>query len=203
MDLQLRPTNPDRLWYAFNVLNWPQDELGNMQDWDNATLFDYCVANGGTDCAMSPDANGDIKFIPTLEVTLPDLSAMPRTTNGQLDNDLLASYGISIQPKGDGSYLAYVPVNLVEDPVTGEKVAFSGKLLYQAGATWQPQQVRLVWMISVLNEAGAYNGADEAAKIIRDGNGQGENSMTMLHAYDDSFYLTGMNVHEARGRKWR
>ena len=199
VDLQLRPTNPDRLWYAFNVLNWPQDELGNMQDWDNATLFDYCVANGGTDCAMSPDANGDIKFIPTLEVTLPDLSAMPRTTNGQLDNDLLASYGISIQPKGDGSYLAYVPVNLVEDPVTGEKVAFSGKLLYQAGATWQPQQVRLVWMISVLNEAGAYNGADEAAKIIRDGNGQGENSMTMLHAYDDSFYLTGMNVHEARG----
>ncbi|MCB8990047.1 MAG: hypothetical protein H6665_05455 [Ardenticatenaceae bacterium] len=199
VDLQLRPTNPDRLWYAFNVLNWPKDELGNMQDWDNATLFDYCVANGGTDCAMSPDDNGDMKFIPTLEVSLPDLSNMPRTTGGQLDTDLLSKYGISIQPKGDNTYLAYVPVNLVEDPVTGEKVAFSGKLLYQAGATWQPQQVRLVWMVSVLNEAGAYKDANEAAKIIQIGNGRGENSLTMLHAYDDAFYLTGINVHEARG----
>ncbi|MCB0033008.1 MAG: hypothetical protein KDE51_03225, partial [Anaerolineales bacterium] len=150
-------------------------------------------------CAMSPDDNGDIKFIPTLEVTLPDLSNLPRTTNGQADEALLAKYGISIQPKGDNTYLAYVPVNLIEDPATGEKVAFSAKLLYQAGATWQPQQVRLVWMVNVLNEAGAYEDAEDAAKTIGANNGQGENEVIMLHAYDDAFYLTGINVHEARG----
>ncbi len=197
VDLQLRPTNPDRLWYAFNVLNWPKDELGNMQDWDNATFFDYCLKNGGTDCTMSPDANGDIKFVPMLEVTLPNLNNLPRTSGGQLDQSLLDKYGISIQPVGNGSYYAYVPLNLVEDPVTGAKVAFQAKLVYQAGATWDAQQARLVWTVTVLNEN--YEDADAAATIIRNGGGVGQNKATILHAYSDDFYLTGLNIHESRG----
>ena len=68
VDLQLRPSNPDQLWYAFNVLNWPKDEKGNMQDWDGKTFFDPCITDGGTNCQMKPDANGDIKLVPMLEM---------------------------------------------------------------------------------------------------------------------------------------
>ncbi|MEZ4640158.1 MAG: thrombospondin type 3 repeat-containing protein [Caldilineaceae bacterium] len=64
VSLQLRPTNADQLWYAVNVLNWPKDEKGNMQDWDGKTFFDLCKKNGDPNCAMTPDANGDIKIVP-------------------------------------------------------------------------------------------------------------------------------------------
>ncbi len=197
VDLQLRPTNPDRLWYAFNVLNWPKDELGNMQDWDNATFFDHCVKTGGSNCTMSPDDNGEIKFVPMLEVALPDLSNLPRTSGNALDEALLEKYGIAIQPAGDGSYFAYIPLNLVEDPVTGAKVAFQAKLIYQAAANWTPQQARMVWVVNVLNEF--YDDAKDARTTIQAGNGVGENNFTVLHAYTDDFYLTGFNVHESRG----
>ncbi|NUM43532.1 MAG: hypothetical protein HUU38_02415 [Anaerolineales bacterium] len=198
VDVQLRPTNPDHLWYAFNVHNWPKDELGNMQDWDGATFFDHCVATSGTNCTMSPNANGDIKFVPMLEVTLPDLSNLPHTSNGELDTALLSQYNIAIQPAGGGSYYAYVPLNIVEDPVTGAKVAFQGKLIYQAAASWTPQQARLVWTVNVLNES--YKDAEAAQKIIQNGGGMGQNKTTVLHAYDDDFTLTGLNVHESRGQ---
>lgn len=195
VDLQLRPTNPDHLWYAFNVHNWPKDEKGNMQDWDNATFFDDCLKSGGTNCTMSPDDNGDIKFVPMLEVALPDLSNLPHTSNGLVDKTLLDKYGISIQSAGDGSYYAYVPLNLVEDPETGAKVAFQAKFVYQAAPSWTPQQARLVWSVAVLNEN--YEDADAAAKIIREGGGIGQNRATILHAYNDDFYLTGLNIHES------
>jgi uncharacterized repeat protein (TIGR01451 family) len=51
VELQLRPTNPDRLWYALNKLDWPADNSGNIQDLNN-----------------SPD---DITLIPMLEVLIP------------------------------------------------------------------------------------------------------------------------------------
>ncbi|RME42966.1 MAG: hypothetical protein D6791_16585, partial [Chloroflexi bacterium] len=50
--LQLRPTNPEHLWYTLNRLDWPQDEAGNIKDVDN-----------------SPD---DLQLVPMLEVTIPD-----------------------------------------------------------------------------------------------------------------------------------
>ncbi len=194
VSVQLRPTNPDHLWYAFNVMNWPKDEKGNMQDWDNKTLFDYCVATGGSNCNMTPDANGDIKLVPMLEVQLNDLSSLPRTTGGALDTQLLAKYSISVQPAGNGGYYVYVPLNLVEDKDTGQKVAFSAQLLYQTGATWQPQQVRLSWGVQVLNEQ--YANPDAYAAVT---NKIAGNKLTILHAYYNDFYLTGLNVREDRG----
>jgi hypothetical protein len=197
VDLQLRPTNPDRLWYAFNVLNWPKDEKGNVQDWDGMTFFDYCKRTGGSDCAMSPDDNGDIKLVPMLEVALPDLSSLPRQANGALDKTLLQNYGIVIQPAGDGSYLAYVPLTLVEDPSTGSKVAFQGQLVYQAGSQWRPQAVRLVWTVNLLNEQ--YTDPEAAKKVFATNGGKGNNQNIILHAYYDEFQLTGLNVREDRG----
>lgn len=197
VNLQLRPTNPEQLWYAFNVLNWPKDEKGNMQDWDNKTFFDYCKKIGGSNCTMSPDDNGDIKIVPMLEVTLPDQGGLPRTTTGAIDTDLLDNYGISVQPAGNGGYLLYAPLTLVEDSVTNNKVAFNTQLIYQNAATWQPQQVRLTWLVQTLNEI--YNSPEAANKALKEGNGAGQNKPTVLHAYYTDFYLTGLNVREDRG----
>ncbi|MBI1298362.1 hypothetical protein GC175_25795, partial [bacterium] len=197
VSLQLRPTNPDQLWYAFNVLNWPQDEKGNMQDWDNKTFFDYCRSTGGVNCTMSPDDNGDIKIVPMLEVTLPDQNGLPRTANGSIDTDLLTKYGIDVRPAGNGGYLIYAPLTLVEDEVTGNKVAFSTQLIYQNAATWKPQQVRLTWLVQVLNET--YNSPEAAEEILKAGNGTGQNQQTVLYAYYTDFHLTGLNVREDRG----
>jgi hypothetical protein len=197
VSLQLRPTNPDQLWYAFNVLNWPKDEKGNMQDWDNRTFFTHCLRNGGTNCTMSPDDNGDIKIVPMLEITLPDQSSLPRTANGSIDTDLLGKYNISVRPAGNGGYLLYAPLNLVEDEVTGNKVAFNAQLIYQNSAAWKPQQVRLTWLVQVLNET--YNSPEAGRKALKDGNGTGNNQATVLHAYYTDFQLTGLNVREDRG----
>ncbi len=51
VELQLRPTNPDHLWYTLNKLDWPADNGGNIRDLNN-----------------SPD---DINLIPMLEVMIP------------------------------------------------------------------------------------------------------------------------------------
>lgn len=51
VELQLRPTNLDHLWYTLNALDWPADNAGQIRDLDN-----------------SPD---DINLIPMLEVLLP------------------------------------------------------------------------------------------------------------------------------------
>ncbi|MBI1293407.1 hypothetical protein GC175_00430, partial [bacterium] len=197
LNLQLRPTNADQLWYAFNVLNWPQDEEGNMQDWDNKSFFDVCHANGGTNCTMSPDDNGDIKIVPMLEITLPDQSNLPRTANGAIDTDLLSTYGASVRPAGNGGSLLYVPLNLVLDEITGNKVAFSAQIVYQNAADWKPQQLRLAWLVQVLNET--YNSPETANQAIQEGNGTGQNQQTVLYAYYTDFHLTGLNVHENRG----
>ena len=197
VDLQLRPTNPDRLWYAFNVLNWPKDEKGNIQDWDGATYFDFCQKNGGSNCRMSPDANGDILLVPMVEVTLTDLSNLPRKSDGSLDTEMLALYNIAIQPGGNGTHLAYVPINVVDDPVTGNKVAFQAQLLYQAGAKWSAQSVRLVWTINMLNEQ--YADAQIAKEAMDKNGGMGNNQSVIIHAYYDDFQVTGLNVREDRG----
>lgn len=85
----------------------------------------------------------------------------------------------------------------MEDSVTSNKVAFNTQLIYQNAATWQPQQVRLTWLVQTLNEI--YNSPEAANKALKAGNGIGQNKPTVLHAYYTDFYLTGLNVREDRG----
>ncbi len=193
VDLQLRPTAANHLWYAFNVLNWPKDQKGNMQDWDGKTFFDICKAAGGSNCNMSPDANGDIKLVPMLEVAIPNLSNLPRTANGSLNTQLLQNYNISVQPAGDGSYLLYVPLNLVEDSLTGQKVAFQAQLVLQPGSTVPSLKTRLAWSVHVLQESFASEDEFKSAAPAS------LNRNTILHAYYDDFQLTGLNVREDHG----
>ncbi|MEZ4834202.1 MAG: hypothetical protein R2873_19830 [Caldilineaceae bacterium] len=119
----------------------------------------------------------------------------PRTSGGDIDTALLDNYNISVRPAGNGGYLLYAPLTLVEDEVTGNKVAFNAQLLYQSAATWKPQQVRLSWLVQVLNET--YKSPEDAEKALA--GMAGDNRVTVLHAYYSDFYLTGLNVREDRG----
>lgn len=71
VDLQLRPTNPDHLWYSLSVLDWPTtDHLGQVQRVFTSTL--------GT---QGSAANGDMRLVPMLEVELTGTNLpLPLTT---------------------------------------------------------------------------------------------------------------------------
>src|SRR6185436_17148452 len=46
VDFQVRPTNENHLRFAFNVLDWPRDDAGQVQDVDGKTFADLAAAQG-------------------------------------------------------------------------------------------------------------------------------------------------------------
>ena len=49
VEFQLRPFNDDHLSYAQNVLDWPEDRQGQIQDADGQSYADkYGIAGSGT-----------------------------------------------------------------------------------------------------------------------------------------------------------
>jgi hypothetical protein len=73
----LRPQNEKQLWYAFNVLDWPQDSQGQVRDVDGKTYADVATSTGRTPDAS--EANGDMKLLPMLEIRMPANGAnLPR-----------------------------------------------------------------------------------------------------------------------------
>ncbi len=191
LEFQVRPTNPDHLWYAFNVLDWPQgDDEGQVRDVDGATF-----ASGDMDAAPT-EANGDLKLVPMLEILL----------TGETDNlppaSELSNYGIAIQTAqqaGSASGItqtvkaAYLPLQLVIDPRSGARQAFYGKMLYRPAAEWgDAQEVRLVWaiqgLVDVCQEEGEAGCSDYE-----------HNQVQVLHTYYDEWFLAGLSVREDHG----
>ncbi len=205
VEFQLRPTNPDRLWYAFNVLNWPAGDhrgqvLRDVRGVNDAqTFFDVCVQNAvaqgndpNTVCSMSPDDNGDIKFVPMLEI-----QTAYYNNNLPSDADLQQFGGISVRRLSASSYspkAVYVPLNLVVEPNTEDRVAFYGKMLYKPGTNWgTAQQVRLVWVVQMLVDVCAeYDGGLCVSYDTH-------NAIQPVHTYYDDWKLTALNVREDRG----
>ena len=66
VEYQLRPTNPDHLWYALATRDWPRDEEGQMQDRDSKTFLDV-----NPNSSAPQDAYGDVRLVPMLEVAIP------------------------------------------------------------------------------------------------------------------------------------
>jgi len=196
VEFQLRPSNPKHLWYAFNVFNWPEDNQGQIQDTDDATFYDVCMQvsdNPDMDCdSASPNANGDLKLIPMLEIRF----------SGEPDNlpdeeTLSEMYGVSIQPlQADGSEkAAYVPLQLVSNSHDGARQAFYAKMFYLPTGAWNPQQVRLVW---------ALQGLVDECLAFEDGqcSEYGDmNQVMVVHTYYDDWYLTGLNIREDHGQQ--
>ncbi|HRI56354.1 MAG TPA: hypothetical protein PK170_04575, partial [Anaerolineae bacterium] len=187
------------------VLDWPSgDTKGQVQRAgrgpnDPQTYFDVCVqqaVSNGQDpnavCSMTPDDNGDIKLIPMLEIQTGGFN------NNLPDDPALEQFG-GIAVRSLGAYygapkVAYVPLNVVTEPNSGDRVAFYGKMLYRPGSTWgTAQQVRLVWVVQMLlDNCAEYDGG----VCVRY---DSYNSIQPVQTYYDDWKLTGLNIREDRG----
>jgi hypothetical protein len=191
VEFQLRPTNPDHLWYAFNVLDWPTDNQAQVQDNDNKTFYDL-----DPNTALSPNSNGDLKLVPMLEIRISgDRTNLP----SQVEQE---HYGIFVVDMNqDGSDKAvYVPLNLVTDQDQDERsksrVAFYGKMLYRPEESWgNAQQVRLVWLVQALVDICAEDGYKDGTCIRY----EKYNQLQVIHTYYEAWRLTGLNVREDHG----
>ncbi len=207
VEFQLRPTDPDHLWYAMNVLDWPEGDLqGQIQDADGATFYD--VDNS---LDRSPNDNGDVKLVPMLEIKIsgePD--NLPPAEECEDDGETytcypdLEPYGVFVQElNDDGDKAVYVPLQLVVDRTGDEHVAFAGKMHYlpsflpsggtEGGGWGAAHQVRMVWLVKALVDVcDAYeDGRCTEYKEM--------NRVQVIHTYGDDWTLTGLDVREDHG----
>lgn len=184
VEFQLRPTDPNHLWYAMNVLDWPKgDGQGQMQDEDGKSFYDV---DGSL--AISPNDNGDVRLAPMLEI---------RITGSPTDlpaRSTLDKYGISTNDLANGNTVAYVPLKLAVEEQGGQRVAFSGKMPYLPGATWgNAHQVRLAWLVQALVDV-----CDEYTDGVCT-HYSAYNNLQVIHTYYDTWFLTGLAVREEHG----
>ncbi len=197
VDLQVRPINVKHLWFALNVLDWPQnDNAGQVQDIDGKTYADLAAAAGRT--AAANEAAGDLKLIPMLEIRLPANSAnLPSQSE-------LTAYNISVSNlSSDGSQkVAYVPLSIITDEATGQRVAFGARMKYLPTGSWPtPHDVRLLWMVQTLNDLPCDPKAPNAAATGCAADGYIHNTGQVVQSYYDNFTLTGLNVSEQHSAK--
>ncbi len=184
VEFQLRPTNPDHLWYALNVLDWPQGDLqGQIQDQDGATFYDV-----DNDTDRNPNDNGDVKLVPMLEIKITgEPSNLP-------SEDDLEPYGVFVVDLNDDDEAVYVPLQLVVERTGDEQVAFAGKMRYLPAAEWgAAHQVRLVWLVKALVDV------CEEYENGRCTRYEEMNDVRVIHAYGDDWTLTGLDVREDHG----
>jgi len=194
VDFQIRPQDPKNLWFAYNVLDWPQDSDGQVRDIDDATYADVATTQGRT--ADGNEINGDMRVVPMLEIRIPTNSAnLPSQAE-------LTPFNISVNNfTSDGATkVAYVPLTLVTDNQSGERVAFSGQMRYKPTGNWAaPHSVRLAWVVQALNDVPCDPAAADAAAQGCQSDGYIHNYPSMIHTYYDNWTLTGLSVREDSG----
>jgi len=84
VDIQIRPTNPDHLAYAMNVLDWPVDRDGQIQHGKGTTF-----TNSDNPDIRNPDdtagSHGDMRLVPLLEITIPGTQVPLKLTDPAVD----------------------------------------------------------------------------------------------------------------------
>ena len=196
VDFQVRPTDDKHLGFAFNVLDWPRDNDGQVQDVDGKTWADLAATEGRT--AAANEGFGDMKLIPMLEIRITGA-----TTNLPPQAEL-TPYNISVNNyTADGNTKAvYIPLNLITDERTGARVAFGGRMRYLPGNAWpSPHEVRLVWAVQMLSDVACDPKAADAAQKNCAVDGYIHNLPQIVQSYYDTFKLTGLNVSENLGAK--
>ncbi|MFN8440673.1 MAG: LamG-like jellyroll fold domain-containing protein [Caldilineaceae bacterium] len=197
VDFQVRPNVPEHLWYAFNVLDWPRnDNQGQVQDVDGKSFADLAAAQGRT--AGTNEAFGDMKLVPMLEIRLPASGAnLPPQSE-------LTPYNISVNRlSADGSQqVVYIPLSIVSDEQSGQRVAFSARMRYLPSGSWPtPHEVRLAWVVQMLTDipCDPSNAQDRAAGCADDR--YIHNVPQVVQSYYDAFTLSGLSVSEEHGTK--
>ncbi|MFN8471514.1 MAG: hypothetical protein U0822_04785 [Anaerolineae bacterium] len=213
VEFQLRPVNPQHLWYTLNVLDWPSDD----RDGQIQRVFDTKFGSSGK------DANGDIRLIPMLEIeipfsgngygNLPVKSSFSGSVNGStpladwLDTSKLDPFGITVRKKdNNGTLLAYVPVSLVRDRIGSKPVAFSATMFYlPTTSSFGPaQHVRLAWMVQAITDVCDTTAMPSTSSYDAWCAGTTHwvtNPPLIVHSYYDDWYLTGLTVREDHGLK--
>jgi len=157
---EIRPTNPQHLWYSRNVLDWPDQDLeGQIRRVHDTKL--------GT---TGPEANGDMQLVPMVEVTMPAAEALhlPMLAGKEpivgdnsrlaewLDMAILQRYQMAVSwSQNQQSLLIYVPATLIRDTKGNAPLNFVAKVLYwpsSAGLFQANHQARLVWMVQMDND---------------------------------------------------
>lgn len=189
VDVQVRPRNPEHLWYALNVLDWPTDRAGQVQDGDNVTLA--ALAENSGRLPAGNENNGDMRLIPLLEFRFANNNAhLPSSED-------LYPYGITRNNlTADGSeQVAYVPLNLVTNAESGERQAFQARMFYRPTTSTfgAPHQVRLVWVVQMLVDECIESNDGSCTRY-----GQ-RNQLQVVQSYYDEFYVTGLNVRQDAG----
>ncbi|HYF61617.1 MAG TPA: hypothetical protein VD886_02320, partial [Herpetosiphonaceae bacterium] len=188
VEFQVRPTDSRHLWYALNVLDWPQDKRGQIQDSDGKTFADT------GDTSVPNTRNGDLKLLPMLEIRMDADNANQADPTSELQ-----PYGITIRDYDQArtTRVAYVPLTLQTDEEES-RIAFNGKMIYKASGSWtKPHSVRMVWMVQALvdkcGDTAIKNDAD--CKTYRS-----LNQPEIVQIYpEESWALAGMNVQEQHG----
>lgn len=202
VNFQLRPTDPEFLWYAFNPIDWPSDRRGHIQDHDDKTFFD-------TNPAAAPvERNGDMRIVPVLEITIDTTSGNgahlpPSTTdaNGVTTYPDLTPYKITVRETvKEQEKKIYVPLQLVIDEQQTRQ-AFEGKMLYlPESANWgNNHTVRLAWMLQgLVDTCASYEDAQKKQQPDCQRTGEA-NVQQVLHVYYDDWIMTGFDVREDHG----
>ncbi|MBN1887616.1 MAG: Ig-like domain-containing protein [Thermoflexales bacterium] len=225
VDFQLRPANPDHLWYTMNVLDWPsEDAEGQVQRVLDTTFG-----------ASGKDANGDMRLVPMLEIAIPyraghygNLPVLPGAPPIQpstpvtawLDTAQTDMFNISVRKLNNaGDLAAYVPLVLVQDPAGGSPVAMAARMFYwpSVARADQPgladggpaQSARLVWLIQAKTDTCRLPVPDSFRPAGQDETQRYQSwcsdpanrieGETLVHTYYDDWYLTGFSVREDRG----
>lgn len=100
--------------------------------------------------------------------------------------------------------VAYVPLTVVKDEASGQRVAFSGQMRYLPTGSWpSPHDVRLVWGVQALVDRPCDpKDAQQVAQGCQP-DGYIHNVPQMLHTYYDAWTLTGLTVREKNmARPW-
>jgi hypothetical protein len=192
VEFQLRPQETSQLWYAFNVLDWPQDSAGQVRDVDGQTYANVATSSGSTPAAS--EANGDMKVVPMLEIRIPITSAnLPPQSD-------LTPFNISVNdfaPDGK-TKIAYIPLNVVTDEKSGQRVAFSAQMRYLPTGAWlDPHEVRLAWLVQALVDLPCDKTTDPSADCQADG--LRNNVPQVIQSYYSPWNLTGLSVREEHG----
>ena len=185
VDFQLRPGNEKHLWYALNVLDWPHDVEAQFQDGDNVTYADLPNADP---VANPADANGDLKLIPMLEIRMSNAAA-----NLPGSEELLA-YNTSVNEVDANNKVAYVPLRILYDEKSGQRIAFQARMPYLATGSWsQPHEVRVVWLVQALSDycSEQVDGICVTYSV--------QNQPQVIQSYYDDWFLTGLSVREEHG----
>ncbi len=152
--------------------------------------------------------------------TLPD-AVTGKYTGKMVDTSVLEPYGITVkdgygtEPK---AVVAYVPLDVIPDDSGGGKTAFQARMPFWTGTNshWNaPVQMRVVWLVQVISDRCA-----EGAQPWEQYQANNRNAdraqynqyvaaycaahrtvdqIQVVQTYDESWYLTGLSVQEARG----